>query len=109
MPKSKLILDIIPRLGRYDKDKEALKKEKRGSGGYQEIGTHYGQKKENEPKFKVLRGGKFDNTSFVRGAEKNFTKISDTSDVKWFFSVFDCYYEDLLRDGLLELKVRKWK
>lgn len=54
-------------------------------------------KKKEKLSLKVMRGGKFDEASFLRRAEKILPKVQNTNDVGWLFSVYN-RYEELLDD-----------
>jgi hypothetical protein len=57
-----------------------------------------------KPALKVLRGGKFDETSFIKRAEKILPRVQNTNDVTWLYSVFNQYSEFPKDESLKEEK-----
>ncbi|MDP1845578.1 MAG: hypothetical protein Q8L09_02410 [Candidatus Moranbacteria bacterium] len=53
------------------------------------------------PSLKVLRGGKFDDSSLIRRAKIILPRVQNTSDVGWLFSVYNQYSELLKDDSLI--------
>ena len=55
-----------------------------------------------KPFLRVLRGGKPDETSLIKRAEKILPRVQNTSDIKFLFSVFNQYSEFPKDDSLRE-------
>jgi hypothetical protein len=61
------------------------------------------KKSEKEAPFlKVLRGGKFDEASLIKRAEKILPRVQNTNDVTWLYRVFNQYSEFLKDESLRE-------